>query len=94
MLTTLIEPSTPEEVPRRAGCPLKRIKLSHTIPLCVFVMCNMWLVIGALIGIALLRLGEMGWSGVETLWGEYRGQDKVEESRFGYKLREDYHLET
>lgn len=97
MLTAMVEPERPlEAAPQRTGCPLKRVKLSHTIPLCIFVMCNMWLVVGALLGISIARLSEMGWNGIGGLRDEYHGKKEVsavethKEEAFAYKLREDY----
>jgi hypothetical protein len=41
---------------KKSLCPLRRVKLSHTIPLCIFVMINMCLVIGTLLITGVCRL--------------------------------------
>ena len=49
---------------KRAVCPLKRVKLSHTLPLCLFIMINFCLVIGTLLitGVCRLAATVMDWS--------------------------------
>jgi hypothetical protein len=41
---------------KKAVCPLKKVKLSHVLPLCLFVMINMCLVIGTLLITGVCRL--------------------------------------
>lgn len=41
---------------KKAVCPLKKVKLSHTLPLCLFIMINFCLVIGTLLVTGVCRL--------------------------------------
>jgi hypothetical protein len=50
---------------KKSLCPLRRVKLSHTIPLCLFVMINMCLVIGTLLITGACRLASTVWD-----WGK------------------------
>lgn len=42
---------------KQAGCPLRRVQLWHTIPLCLLAVVNLLLVILALLGLASYRIG-------------------------------------
>jgi hypothetical protein len=50
----MFEPEDAEE--NKSICPLRRVKLSHTLPLCMFVMVNMILVIGTLLVTGVCRI--------------------------------------
>jgi hypothetical protein len=41
---------------KAAGCPLRRVQLWHTIPLCLLAVINLLLVIVALLGLAVYRI--------------------------------------
>jgi hypothetical protein len=41
----------------RAGCPLKRVQIWHTLPLCLLAVVNLLLVVMALLGLAGYRIG-------------------------------------
>ena len=48
---------------KKAGCPLRRVQLWHTIPLCLLAIVNLLLVIIALLGLAGYRI-TMGMQGL------------------------------
>jgi hypothetical protein len=56
----MFEPEGDE--PRKSICPLRRVKLSHTLPLCMFVMVNMILVIGTLLVTGICRITISCWN--------------------------------
>lgn len=45
----MFEPEEEDGEKKRRVCPLRKVKLSHVLPLCLFVMINMFLVIGTLL---------------------------------------------
>jgi hypothetical protein len=53
-MEVMFESEEPDE--KKAVCPLKRVKLSHTLPLCLFIMINFCLVIGTLLVTGVCRL--------------------------------------
>jgi len=56
ILAGMMEPEDEEGI-KRKGCPLRRVQLWHTIPLCLLAIINLLLVILALLGLAGYRIG-------------------------------------
>lgn len=55
MLSGVLETQTEEKLQVR-GCPLRRVQLWHTIPLCLLAIINLLIIIVALLGLASYRL--------------------------------------
>lgn len=47
---------------KKGGCPLRRVQLWHTIPLCFLAIVNLLLIVIVLLGIAGFRIGNGTWS--------------------------------
>jgi hypothetical protein len=60
-MEVMFEPE--EDGEKKPVCPLRRVKLSHVLPLCLFVMINMCLVVGTLLitGICRISVTLMDW---------------------------------
>jgi hypothetical protein len=57
MMAMMIEPSSQDgDEKKDGGCPLRRVRLWHTIPLCLFAIVNILLLVLALLGLGLYRL--------------------------------------
>lgn len=56
ILTGLFETESKDDGKKEAGCPLRRVQLWHTIPLCLLAVVNLLLVIVALLGLAGYRI--------------------------------------
>lgn len=54
-MEVMFEPEEDSEK-KKPVCPLRRVKLSHVLPLCLFVMINMFLVIGTLLITGVCRI--------------------------------------
>lgn len=56
MLAGMMESEPEVEGKKDNGCPLRRVQLWHTIPLCLLAIINLLLVIIALLGLAGYRI--------------------------------------
>lgn len=56
MLAGLFEVEEDADGKKPKGCPLRRVQLWHTIPLCLLAVINLLLVIIALLGLACYRI--------------------------------------
>jgi hypothetical protein len=56
ILTGLFETENKDDGKKEGGCPLRRVQLWHTIPLCLLAVVNLLLVIAALLGLAGYRI--------------------------------------
>lgn len=56
VLTGLFETGSKDDGKKEEGCPLRRVQLWHTIPLCLLAVINLLLVIAALLGLAGYRI--------------------------------------
>lgn len=52
---SILETHTEEKLQAK-GCPLRRVQLWHTIPLCLLAIINLIIIIVALLGLAIYRL--------------------------------------
>jgi len=56
MMAGMMESEPEGEQKKKKGCPLRRVQLWHTIPLCLLAIINLLLVIIALLGLAGYRI--------------------------------------
>jgi hypothetical protein len=56
MIAGMMEPESDAEGKKKEGCPLRRVQLWHTIPLCLLAIINLLLLIMALLGLAGYRI--------------------------------------
>jgi hypothetical protein len=56
IITGLFETERKDDGKKEGGCPLRRVQLWHTIPLCLLAVVNLLLVIVALLGLAGYRI--------------------------------------
>lgn len=56
MLAGMMEAEAAAEEKKPGKCPLRRVQLWHVIPLCLLAIVNLFLVIIALLGLAIYRV--------------------------------------
>ncbi|TVY53669.1 hypothetical protein LCER1_G004110 [Lachnellula cervina] len=63
MMAGMLQTEQENEEKKVGGCPLRRVQLWHTIPLCLLAAVNLLLIIFALLGLAGYRIGAgiCGW---------------------------------
>jgi hypothetical protein len=66
-----------EGQPKKSGCPLRRVQLWHTIPLCLLAAVNLILVIIALLGLAGYRIATPVAAGVQGFIVQLRDNNRV-----------------
>jgi len=67
MMAGMLQTEQESEGKKLGGCPLRRVQLWHTIPLCLLAAVNLLLIIFALLGLAGYRIGAGICNGVSEM---------------------------